>query len=59
MARRLKEPIRKYRDGKITRRQFPGAFHGFHTDASDRYHPEAAKEAWARTLDFFRKNLQS
>jgi carboxymethylenebutenolidase len=38
---------------------YPGAFHGFHTDASDRYHPEAAKEAWARTLDFFRKNLQS
>jgi carboxymethylenebutenolidase len=38
---------------------YPGAFHGFHTYSSYRYHPEAAKEAWARTLDFFRKNLQS
>jgi carboxymethylenebutenolidase len=38
---------------------YPGAPHGFHTDTSDRYHPEAAKEAWARTLDFFKKNLQS
>ena len=38
---------------------YPGAFHGFHTDTSDRYHPEAAKEAWAKTLDFFKKQLQS
>ena len=38
---------------------YPDAFHGFHTDTSDRYHPEAAKEAWAKTLDFFRQQLQS
>ena len=38
---------------------YPGAFHGFHTKSSDRYHPEAAKEAWAKTLEFFKKNLQS
>jgi carboxymethylenebutenolidase len=38
---------------------YPGAPHGFHTDGSDRYHPVAAKEAWAKSLDFFKKNLQS
>ncbi len=38
---------------------YPGAPHGFHTDSSDRYHPEAAKEAWAKSLDFFKKHLQS
>jgi carboxymethylenebutenolidase len=38
---------------------YPGAPHGFHTDNSDRYHPAAAKEAWAKSLDFFKKNLQS
>jgi carboxymethylenebutenolidase len=37
---------------------YPGAPHGFHTDTSGRYHPEAAKEAWARTLDFFKTHLQ-
>ena len=38
---------------------YPGAPHGFHTETSDRYHPEAAKEAWAKTLEFFKSNLQS
>lgn len=39
---------------------YPGAQHGFHTDNNpERYHPEAAKEAWARTLEFFKNNLQS
>ena len=37
---------------------YPGAPHGFHTDNSDRYHPEAAKEAWAKTLDLFKNKLQ-
>jgi len=37
---------------------YPGAPHGFHTDNSDRYHPEAAKEAWAKRLDFFKNHLQ-
>jgi carboxymethylenebutenolidase len=38
---------------------YPGAQHGFHTDNNlERYHPDAAKEAWAMTLDFFRKQLQ-
>ena len=32
---------------------YPEAGHAFHNDAApDRYHPEAAKEAWERTLAF-------
>jgi carboxymethylenebutenolidase len=39
---------------------YPGAPHGFNTDTSPRsYREEAAKEAWGRTLEFFKKNLQS
>lgn len=38
---------------------YPGAQHGFHTDSNpERYHADAAKEAWTRTLDFFKKHLQ-
>jgi carboxymethylenebutenolidase len=37
---------------------FPGARHAFFSDDSSRsYHPEAAKEAWSRTLEFFKKHL--
>jgi carboxymethylenebutenolidase len=52
------EAMKKYTKS-YTYKIYPGAPHGFHTDSSDRYHPEAAKEAWAKTLDFFKKNLQS
>jgi carboxymethylenebutenolidase len=39
---------------------YPGAEHAFfHDQRPDRYHPEAAKEAWGRTLEFFKKHLQS
>ncbi len=39
---------------------YAGAQHAFFHDASPpRYHPEAAKEAWGRTLEFFKKQLQS
>jgi carboxymethylenebutenolidase len=38
---------------------YPGAQHGFQTDTNpERYHADAAKEAWTRTLDFFKKHLQ-
>lgn len=52
------EAMKKY--GKsYTYKIYPGAQHGFHTDTNaERYHPEAAKEAWARTLDFFQANLR-
>ena len=39
---------------------YPGAEHAFfHDQRPDRYHSEAAKEAWSRTLEFFKKHLQS
>jgi carboxymethylenebutenolidase len=37
---------------------YPNAQHAFNNDTSaERYNPEAAKLAWERTLDFFKKNL--
>ena len=39
---------------------YPGSQHAFNNDTrADRYHPAAAKEAWVKTLEFLRKNLQS
>jgi len=38
---------------------YPGAQHGFYNEGTDRYYPEAAKEAWAKTLDHFKNNLQT
>jgi carboxymethylenebutenolidase len=53
------EAMKKY-NKSYNYKIYPGAQHGFHSDTSpERYHPGAAKEAWAKTLDFFRKNLQS
>ncbi len=38
---------------------YPGAPHGFNRDDSPSvYREEAAKEAWAKTLEFFKKHLQ-
>jgi carboxymethylenebutenolidase len=55
---RLAEEMKKYGksyDYKI----YPDAPHAFNSDVRpDRYRPEAAKDAWARTLDFFKKHLQ-
>ena len=53
------EAMKKYSKSYIYK-IYPGAQHGFHTDNNlERYHPDAAKEAWAMTLDFFRKQLQA
>jgi carboxymethylenebutenolidase len=39
---------------------YAGAPHSFNSDNNPRsYREEAAKEAWARTLEFFKKHLQS
>ena len=39
---------------------YPGAPHAFNNDTNpQRYNAEAAKEAWSRTLEFFKKHLQS
>ena len=36
---------------------YPGTQHGFHNDSTPRYKPDAAKLAWERTLEHFRKTL--
>jgi carboxymethylenebutenolidase len=36
---------------------YPGANHGFHNDSTPRYDEAAAKLAWDRTLEWFRKYL--
>jgi carboxymethylenebutenolidase len=38
---------------------YPGAPHGFFNDTMSRYVPDAAKDAWKRTLNFFNENLKS
>lgn len=37
---------------------YTGAGHAFFNDTGERYNPEAAKDAWARTLAFLRTNLK-
>ncbi|WP_067147315.1 dienelactone hydrolase family protein [Pseudotamlana agarivorans] len=36
---------------------YPGANHGFHNNTTPRYDEAAAKLAWTRTIDFFKKHL--
>ncbi len=36
---------------------YPGTQHGFNNDTTPRYNAEAAKLAWSRTIEFFKKNL--
>ena len=38
---------------------YPGVNHGFHNDTTPRYDEAAAKLAWTRTIDFFKKTLRS
>ena len=39
---------------------YPKAQHAFHSDdRPDRYHPEAAREAWERTIAFFNQHLKT
>ena len=52
---KLAEAMKKY--GKsFEYKIYPGAPHGFNSDTSQE---DAAKEAWGRTLEFFKKHLQS
>ena len=37
--------------------RYAGADHGFHCDARPAYNPEAAADAWKRTLDWFARHL--
>jgi len=36
---------------------YPGTQHGFHNNSTPRYNEAAAKLAWQRTVEFFKKNL--
>ena len=38
---------------------YEGADHAFHNDTSPRYHPEAARDAWGRTLAWFEQYLKA
>lgn len=52
------EAMKKY-NKSYTYKIYPGAGHAFfHDGRPDRYHPEAVKETWVRTLEFFKKHLQ-
>jgi carboxymethylenebutenolidase len=39
--------------------RYPEAEHGFHCDARSAYHPESARDAWGRTLDWFARHLSA
>lgn len=52
------EAMKRYKK-QYSYKIYPGAQHGFYADTNpERHHPEAAKEAWGKTLDLFKKNLQ-
>ena len=36
---------------------YPGTQHGFHNNSTPRYSEAAAKEAWDRTMAWFKKHL--
>jgi len=38
---------------------YPDTQHGFHNDTTPRYDPEAARLAWTRTLELFRRTLSA
>ena len=55
---KLADAMKKY--GKsFEYKIYPGAPHGFNSDVTPDYREDAAKEAWNRTLEFFKKHLQS
>lgn len=57
-VRQLEAALRqhgKVHDIKI----FPGAGHAFHRPGGPNHHPEAAREAWERTLRWFERHLKS
>lgn len=41
-----------------TAHMYPDVNHGFHNDTTPRYDKAAADLAWARTIEFFKKNLK-
>jgi carboxymethylenebutenolidase len=54
----LKETLTKY--GKVFDvKIYPGAPHAFFNDTRESYRPEAAKDAWKRTLEFYARHLKT
>ena len=52
------EAMKKY-NRFYDHRIYPGAQHAFNNDTNaERYNAQTAKEAWGRTMDFFKKNLK-
>jgi carboxymethylenebutenolidase len=41
-----------------TAHTYPGTQHGFNNDTTPRYDEAAAKLAWQRTVDFFKKHVK-
>jgi carboxymethylenebutenolidase len=54
----LKQTLAKY-GKKFDIKVYPGAPHAFFNDTKESYRPEAAKDAWQRTLKFFNEQLKS
>lgn len=53
----IEEAMQAY--GKIYEKVvYPGTEHAFHNDTGPRYDPEAARDAWNRTLDWFDRYLR-
>jgi carboxymethylenebutenolidase len=52
------EAALKENNKKFESFMYEGKQHGFHNDTTPRYDAEAAKLAWERTLDHFKKNLK-
>ena len=42
---------------KVESHVYPGTQHGFHNDTTPRYDEAAAKQAWSRTLAWFKRHL--
>jgi carboxymethylenebutenolidase len=55
---KLDEAMKKY-GNSFEYKIYPGAPHAFNSDLSPSYREDAAKEAWGRTLEFFKTHLQS
>jgi len=54
----LKQTLTKY-GKRFDIKVYPGAPHAFFNDTKERYQPEAAKDAWARTLKFLNTYLKA
>jgi carboxymethylenebutenolidase len=54
----LRETLRRESKTPSEIRRYPDAEHGFHCDVRPAYNEAAAKDAWARTLDWLGRYLQ-